>query len=818
MHVPGTKALSSNGGSKDGVAGMSPGDTRGDHKGLGLLLRVNVLKGRNLAAKDKRGTSDPYLVIALGDRKEATSVVSRTLNPEWNQVFEFPVTDTESALLEATCWDKDRFKKDYMGEFDVLLEDLFANGSTAPEPVWTKLEGRRSGRRKQRKDEDISGEVLLKFTLLDPVNTAATPQQVLQKFYGVLSAQDDDEEEEEEEEDELLSRLQSRDLDDVSEEEDEEREPSDETADEGARTPNGTPTDDKKKRRRREKLKRLKRKSKLKTYEFSGMSDVSGVLFLEIHRITDLPPERNMTRTSFDMDPFVVTSLGKKTYRTKVVRHELNPVYDEKLVFQVQKHELNYSLSFAVVDRDKFSGNDFVGTGLFPVQKVRSLAPVADEETGLYRLPDPDAVTDADTRRRKWRVPMSRSTSQNNVSRSRNSSSKDLSRLSRTTSNASLNNSSSSYGSSSGMGTPGKLHRQGSDPGLLTDGQRPAVTSYPSTASYNTSTFSRSTGDVQATPPKHQEQEDGSDESGLYYYELPLELKNKSRWEDKHNPTLYIRAKYLPYQALRQQFWRVMLRQYDADESGKIDKVELVTMLDTLGSTLHNTTINSFFRRFQDVNGGEEFLTMDQAVICLEEQLQRTQETQSQMHRPHWRRKRDPTTSTANVRLQRQNSNSSPDDSPLTGGTPYLTSNVSTSSSAIPTLSVSDLSAAGERGERLPSDDLAGSDAGPKASNEDLNLTDTEAADDSSDGKDVEHVVEIHECPICHLPRLSRGRRTTDADIITHVATCASSDWRAVNNLVMAGFVTSSQAQRKWYSKVITKVSRVGLFDQDGGG
>ncbi|KAI6877091.1 hypothetical protein KC318_g22510, partial [Hortaea werneckii] len=71
-----------------------------------------------------------------------------------------------------------------------------------------------------------------------------------------------------------------------------------------------------------------------------------------------------------------------------------------------------------------------------------------------------------------------------------------------------------------------------------------------------------------------------------------------------------------------------MLKQYDADESGKIDKVELVTMLDTLGSTLHNSTIDGFFRRFRNENGGEEILTMDQAVMCLEEQLQRTQEMQ----------------------------------------------------------------------------------------------------------------------------------------------------------------------------------------------
>ena len=76
--------------------------------------------------------------------------------------------------------------------------------------------------------------------------------------------------------------------------------------------------------------------------------------------------------------------------------------------------------------------------------------------------------------------------------------------------------------------------------------------------------------------------------------------------------------------------------------------------------------------------------------------------------------------------------------------------------------------------------------------------------DDLAEESGEEHVVEIRECPICHQPRM--GKRT-DADIITHIATCASSDWRQVNNLVMGGFVTSSQAQRKWYSKVITKIS-----------
>jgi phosphatidylserine decarboxylase len=76
--------------------------------------------------------------------------------------------------------------------------------------------------------------------------------------------------------------------------------------------------------------------------------------------------------------------------------------------------------------------------------------------------------------------------------------------------------------------------------------------------------------------------------------------------------------------------------------------------------------------------------------------------------------------------------------------------------------------------------------------------------DDLNMSSGEEHVVEIRECPICHQPRLNKR---TDADIITHIATCASQDWRQVNNIVMGGFVTASQAQRKWYSKVITKVT-----------
>ncbi|USW46765.1 Putative C2 domain, EF-hand domain, EF-hand domain pair, EF-Hand 1, calcium-binding protein [Septoria linicola] len=739
-------------------APKSPGKPlEGDHMGMGLQLVVQVIKGRGLAAKDKSGSSDPFLVLTLGESKEATSVVSKSLNPEWKQTFEFAINSPDSALLEAVCWDKDRFKKDYMGEFDVVLEEIFAAGNVDPEPRWFKLEGRRNGRRKQKKDSNISGEVLLKFKLSDPINSASTPQQILQRFAGLVSdgEQDDDDDDDDEE---ILRRMNSSNLDDLDEEDDDEKEPSDET-DDGTRTPLGS-SEEKQRHRRRRKLRRLRRKKKTSAYEFGAASDVAGVLFLEVNRVTDLPPEKNMTKTTFDMDPFVVTSLGRKTYRTRVVRHDLNPVYDEKLVFQVQKSEQNYSLYFAVVDRDKFSGNDFVGTASFPLEKARELAPESDPETGLYRLPDPEAAAEGEHQKRKrFRNPLSRSSSRNDLPKlgSKNSSSTNLSKLAKSSSSSNL-----TAASQSDVSRPTLQH--GSSELSLKDGARPTAQRMPSSGNL--------------TSQDDQHALDLADEAGLNAFELPLELKNLQRWEGKHHPVLYIRAKYLPYRALRQQFWRVLLRQYDADESGKIDKIELVTMLDTLGSTLHNKTIDGFFKRWAHING-ELYLTMDQAVICLEEQLMKD-------HDHHHRNSQtDPSTSTANLTTVTNSSSSSPG-----GGTPYMDAsdplNMHPNRTSVPALEVSDLGDSGEMGDYLDNgEEELGGDPDTRE----------------------EHVVEISECPICHQPRISRGRKTTDADIITHIATCASSDWRAVNNLVMAGFVTSSQAQRKWYSKIITKVS-----------
>ncbi|CAI6340956.1 unnamed protein product [Periconia digitata] len=709
-----SSAANSNPNSVPASRSASPKRTMTENsKPTDLVLRANVIQGRNLAAKDRSGTSDPYLVLTLGDARHTTPTINKTLNPEWNCTLEFPVTGEQTLLLEACCWDKDRFGKDYMGEFDVILEDLFQNTRLVQEPRWFPLESRRGGKKKSV----VSGEIQMQFTLADTSNPNASTEELARKFMA-LTAQSPSPDEED---DDALLRADSADADDMDEDDS-----SDEAMDESKKAERHE------KRRKRLRLAKLKRKAiKSSAYEFSDKTEVAGVLFLEITKITDLPPEHNVTRTSFDMDPFVITSLGKKTYRTKTIRHDLNPVYDEKLVFQVLQHETNYSVNFTVVDKDKFSGNDYVGEVNFPLEKVLSIAPVADPSTGLFKIPEPsDSPGVPEARRSRFRLPMSRSSSAHSLSR--------LGRpgLKKESSASSLSNKDSS----------GNL--------------APPSTSTPLTGSESNSSTTQSMSTVNVDPS-------AVDDQDLKMFTLPLELKNKERWEATHNPTLYIQAKYLPYKALRQQFWRAMLKQYDADDSGLIDKVELTTMLDTLGSTLHESTIDSFFTRFAQQHQGEELLTFDETVRCLEDQLQRIEEASSKKH--IWSRS---ATSTSDL---------------LTTGTatPALTSgtqtplNAHSSQTSIPALESDLLGKEGEEGDFIRPDELG-------------------------DEKGEEHVIEIRECPICHQPRLNKK---SDADIITHVATCASQDWRQVNNIVMSGFVTSSQAQRKWYSKVITKIS-----------
>lgn len=129
----------------------------------------------------------------------------------------------------------------------------------------------------------MTGEVLLEFSIFDPIHTSATPQQIHSKLSGMIVSTP----EQENDVDSMMSRTSTNDRDDES---DDAGSTTDVNLDE-PEDPNRTETSEKRSRRMR--LARIRKRAKQKAYEFSGTSDLAGVLFLEIAKVTDLPPEKN---------------------------------------------------------------------------------------------------------------------------------------------------------------------------------------------------------------------------------------------------------------------------------------------------------------------------------------------------------------------------------------------------------------------------------------------------------------------------------------------------------------------------------------------
>ncbi|CAL5048632.1 unnamed protein product [Urochloa decumbens] len=61
------------------------------------ILKVKVIRGTKLAVRDLI-TSDPYVILTLGQQKAKTSVIKRNLNPVWNEELKLSVPQKYGAL------------------------------------------------------------------------------------------------------------------------------------------------------------------------------------------------------------------------------------------------------------------------------------------------------------------------------------------------------------------------------------------------------------------------------------------------------------------------------------------------------------------------------------------------------------------------------------------------------------------------------------------------------------------------------------------------------------------------------------------------
>ncbi|KAK9102066.1 hypothetical protein Sjap_019320 [Stephania japonica] len=94
------------------------------------VLSVTVMSAEDLPAVDLLGKADPYVVLTMKktEAKNKTRVVNDSLNPTWNQTFDFVVEDGLHDMLCMEVYDHDTFGKDYMGRCILTLTRVILEG------------------------------------------------------------------------------------------------------------------------------------------------------------------------------------------------------------------------------------------------------------------------------------------------------------------------------------------------------------------------------------------------------------------------------------------------------------------------------------------------------------------------------------------------------------------------------------------------------------------------------------------------------------------------------------------------------------------
>ncbi|KAK2973276.1 hypothetical protein RJ640_017493 [Escallonia rubra] len=89
------------------------------------LIKVNVVRGTNLAIRDIM-TSDPYVILSLGNQSVKTRVIKNNLNPVWNEKLMLSIPESVPPL-KLLVYDKDTFTPDdYMGEAEIDIQPLLS--------------------------------------------------------------------------------------------------------------------------------------------------------------------------------------------------------------------------------------------------------------------------------------------------------------------------------------------------------------------------------------------------------------------------------------------------------------------------------------------------------------------------------------------------------------------------------------------------------------------------------------------------------------------------------------------------------------------
>lgn len=357
------------------------------------------------------------------------------------------------------------------------------------------------------------------------------------------------------------------------------------------------------------------------------------------------------------------------------------------------------------------------------------------------------------------------------------------------------------------------------------------------------------------------DEEEANIEKEMDRHTFPLQMVNPDKWKDKRKPSLTIRAKFMPYDQIRKMFWVALAKNYDVELTGTLSRLQVQSMLETIGSTITEATIDSFWEKYHlDAKNEGHELTIDQLVDCLEEQMlaedypedtggnttpivDESNGLKNGMMRMSIHDKieeleeeeddedeEDDDEDWAGINEEEEEEDmdeeevvdddnilAALDKYMLTGGTEYTPLDTPSSetydyaTTTPPNISITpcfvEEESAGidlveeliEEENNLTIHKPPRPPTTPRRSSQRRSITSATATTTAV----VEKVIRLSECPICHRPNLARR---SQMDIITHVATCAANDWTTVDRFLMGNFLTEAYAQRRWFVKLVRKV------------
>eukprot|EP00058_Branchiostoma_floridae_P028023 XP_002613514.1 hypothetical protein BRAFLDRAFT_71873 [Branchiostoma floridae] len=108
------------------------------------LMELNILKGKDLEAKDMNGLSDPFCEVRIkNDLLFKSTVIKKSLNPVWDESVTINMP-AQNETLDITVWDRDPFfMKEFMGSMSFTQEDIQRLSKEGP--TWFELQRIKQG-------------------------------------------------------------------------------------------------------------------------------------------------------------------------------------------------------------------------------------------------------------------------------------------------------------------------------------------------------------------------------------------------------------------------------------------------------------------------------------------------------------------------------------------------------------------------------------------------------------------------------------------------------------------------------------------------